>query len=302
MQLLAAFPSVHNQLPESSGSLGPERGRYRIRLLGNRIRMEAGGSTMIGVVDGEDELASWSTIDPRTNRVLETGGTFNRGLAVQNTRSLMFPGLGEAQLRILSSSVTPTGDYRTIAGHETRRYRYQQDLFLPLPQSLEVEGVPGLNVSLNGEAWIVVNGPFEADRRVENLFRQHAWSMAARSYGHDSELQQLRELGMIFQADETTTVGIAAPGGAPETIMTGSETMTVTSIEAVEVDPAIFEPLEQASQGCDCSCRAFTRLQEIGDMPHDQQEAQPDAMALSMCAPRCAMQWMRCGNGVGGSD
>ena len=63
-------------------------------------------------------------------------------------------------------------------------------------------------------------------------------------------------------------------------------------------DTARPSSFDRGGQACDCSCHAFKELQAIGDLPKEQLQAHPKAMALIMCAPKCGMTWAtQCGGG-----
>lgn len=274
----------------------PETASYEIQLFDNKIRMETGGTVMIGVV-GEDGQASWKTVDPRTNRVVQTLGVFDRGLDGGFVRDLPFSGFGEPEH--ITSNVTPTSEYGSHAGHRTRKYEYSQQIGVLLEPMDLYGGSAIANVYLAGEAWIATSGPFISDPRVKGLFDQHSYSMAGKGFVRGTELDTFVDLGPVLAAHDSiqVSVGTASVGGmTTEPVFLAFDSMEVTSIEGADVDPDIFEPLERQPQACDCTCEAFERLQAVADMPHDQQEAQPDAMVLSMCAPRCGMEWMRCAN------
>ena len=270
---------------------------YTVNILDNYMRMDFGGSSMIGHVDTEGNT-DWKILDQASGQLLDSE-MFNLGLAA-NESSEVFSEL--EMLRSIvnnESSVTPRGETRQIAGHQARKYEYRAENYLePIP--IDDDGNMVTIMILNfGSVWVASDSPFADDPVVHALFS--GFSNSLRSTGLASEQrEEIRNAGMLLgHEDETRVIVdlIDSGGDNAKVLQQASSKTEIVEMSRTSVDPTLFSAITQEKQRCDCSCRAFGELQAIGKLSKREQDAHPKAMTLSMCAPKCAMRWARCGQG-----
>jgi hypothetical protein len=263
-----------------------------VYIKGARIRVDIGANSLLGRLAPDGSVSEWAVLDPASGRVMDSD-FFDRAIRAGSTDEYEAFG-GDAD--VTSMGVTASNEFRNIQGHEARKYTFGEMVVLDTGMEGE-SGTPlGVAVSSKTDAWVATDGPYTEDAGIVQFFRVFGRELGLMPEQSNSD-DGLPPAAIVLEAHEQAFISIGT-AGMGEPLATASSSTVVKSITRQELDDEMFSGFETGEKECDCSCDAFKELQAIGDLPKEQQQNHPKAMALSMCAPKCAMKWaMQCSGG-----
>jgi hypothetical protein len=263
-----------------------------VYIKGARIRVDIGANSLLGRLAPDGSVSEWAVLDPASGQVMDSD-FFDRAVRAGSADEYEAFG-GDAD--VTSMGVTASNEFRNIQGHEARKYTIGESVVLATDME-EESGTPlGVALSSTTDAWVATDGPYTEDAGIVQFFRVFGRELNLMPEQSNSD-DGLPPSAIVLETHERAYISIGA-AGMGEPLATASSSTVVKSITRQELDDELFSGFERGEEECDCSCDAFKELQAIGKLPKEEQQNHPKAMALSMCAPKCGMQWaMQCSGG-----
>jgi hypothetical protein len=249
---------------------GPQVSEYTVYIRDDLMRMDLGGSSLVARLSSDASTTTWVVLDEASGRIVNTTA-FDEGIS-------RFGPAGQNMGEVVRTPpvVTRTSRTDSILGRSVTQYDYEYGMNLEPFGS----GQPRVEATVKGHAWIATDSPVAQSDYEAALLSILSAGVMGKDLG----------LGLPLRTSESQVVKIlSSTHGA--VVMEGSSSSEVTAISRQSLDDALFGVDQPVVKQCDCSCEAYKRLMAIGEMSEEQQAAQPDAMPLAMCAPKCGFQW-----------
>lgn len=317
---------------EQSGGLKTTTEDFVIRMADGRMRMDQGSMSMLFLTDAEEGVSQVWFIDHEAKQMwgMPSQAATLAGRVTGSAHSGMnISDPGPTQTLMGHSASRYTFDYETTSDPMAASLgaMQQQDENVKMAAVVETNGEAWIAAGVDGadevasfyRSLAAAIGTFESGSEMQS--------------GFASGLARLTDLGMPLKVIQESTVILEAQietEAKSDTLAWTRATTTIESITREELDVDIFDsdgdPLSsyerssmpglagagggaelhnrnasgdgnainvRGKEGCDCSCTAFERMQE---MSKDKKAMQnnPDAMKLAMCARECAMKWVAC--------
>jgi hypothetical protein len=283
------------ELSEAMEGLGPPETITQdvtVYIKGARIRVDIGANSLLGRLAPDGSVSEWAVLDRASGQVMDSD-FFNR--AIQASSAAEYEAFG-GDAEVIPTEVSVGSELRTIQGHQTRKHTITKSAILATAMEGETGTPLGAMVNSTVDAWVATDGPYTEDAGIVQFFRvfgQELNLMPQPSASNDG----LPQGAIVLEAHEVANISIGSVGTG-ELLATASSSTVVKGISRQELDDELFSAFEAEEQECKCSCEEFEELQAIGRLPKAQQQNEPRAMFLSMCAPKCGVSWaMNCGSG-----
>jgi len=263
-----------------------------VYIKGARIRVDIGANSLLGQLAPDGSVSEWAVLDPASGRILDSD-FFDAAVRGSADPYAAFGGDVELPQR----SVSRKDETREMQGHTVRKFVVSDGVVLST--GLEGEGGAPLGVQVRSEtdAWVATSGPYTEDAGIVQFFRVFGRDLGLMPEQSGSD-EHLPTGAIVLEAHERADIALGVPGGTGEFLATATSSTVVKSISRQELDGQLFSAFEAEEKECKCSCEEFEELQAIGRLPKAEQQNEPRAMFLSMCAPKCGVRWaMNCGSG-----
>lgn len=253
---------------------------------GARIRVDIGGNSLLGRLAPDGSVTEWAVLDRASGQVMESR-VFD--LAVRARSGAEYEAFGE-DAEVIPIGVSAGSEYREIQGHPARKYTITRRVILPTQMQAQGGQALGVDVASTTEAWIATEGPYTEDAGIVQFFRVFGSELNLTPAGLSSG-DGLPAGAIVLETHEQAAINIGAVGGTAQQLATASSSTVIHSISRRELDESMFTGFERGQKRCDCSCSAFKELQAISKKPKQQQQNDPKAMKLAMCASECGGAW-----------
>jgi hypothetical protein len=267
-----------------------------VYIKGARIRVDIGANSLLGKLAPDGSVSEWAVLDPASGQVMESD-FFDAAMRGSEDPYAAFGG----DVQLPPRQVSRTNETRQMQGHTVQRYVIEDGV--ALSTGLENENGDQLGAQLRSvtDAWVATDGPYTEDPGIVQFFRVFGGELGLmpRASGQPSSGDNLPPGALVLATREVADVSLAIAGAGPgSSIAQATSSTEIKSISRQELDDDLFDGFEAEEKECKCSCQEFVELQAIGRLPKAQQQNEPRAMALAMCAPECGMAWaMNCGGG-----
>ncbi len=212
--------------------------------------------------------------------------------------------------------MTPAGGSEELLGYAAKEYNFRYTGGLGGMASADggpggrptMAGLGGLaskiTVTTQGTAWVSDDVP---GTDIVRSFYQNFSSQISSSQGENSFYGGMMKnmVGMLRhgmplhtrQKTESKIAGRTQIAGESESWVTGARVISRdTAMCSSSIIPEGVEVMQMGAPsgggGCDCSCEAFSHLQEMGNSRGGSSD--PEAQAMASCMMECASEFMSC--------